>query len=225
MWWTLAEMMPFAVAGAFLPTWTLVVVVLLGTRRPRQNALAFILGNATFRATLGIAVLFGFEELAAEGIADPTIPRDPWLITASAALLLGLAVLAWSRPDQPSRSNPRWMSTLERTRPAAAFGLGVLLVAAPGAQYVYFLAGMGILASSGLSTQPKLVLLALFVVSLQLMLTVPLFVHAAFPNRATRLLESLKRWVESKGRLVGTLILTLAGVYAAWEAARAFAAR
>ncbi len=38
---TLTAVLPFALAGSILPTWTLVVIALLGTARPVANAMAF----------------------------------------------------------------------------------------------------------------------------------------------------------------------------------------
>ena len=55
---TIAQLMPFIVAGAFVPTWTSYVIILLGTERPIGNAGGYVAGNATWRLLLGFVAIF-----------------------------------------------------------------------------------------------------------------------------------------------------------------------
>ena len=53
LWQTIVKMLPFLLAGMVVPSWTKYVILLLATDRPKLNASAFVLGNATFRFLLG----------------------------------------------------------------------------------------------------------------------------------------------------------------------------
>ena len=59
-WTVLASLLPFAIAGAMVPSWTKYVIVLLGSKRPITNGLAFVAGNATFRLIFGVVALWLF---------------------------------------------------------------------------------------------------------------------------------------------------------------------
>jgi len=49
---TLAQLMPFAIAGAFVPTWTSRVIIFLGTDRPLGTSIGYVVGNFTYRIIL-----------------------------------------------------------------------------------------------------------------------------------------------------------------------------
>jgi len=219
MFETLAMMLPFALAGAFLPTWTLFVIIFLGTSRPVANAVAFILGNATFRLALGLIVLY------ATPVAIPRFPTGNGSSGLTGTLYLagaiGLAILAFlqfRRRNDPPKPLPGWVAGLERMGPLVSFFFGIITVASPGIQYVYFLGGISELAGAGLSTPQALIALVLFVAFLEIMLLVPLAVFLLFRTRAEELLARLKSWLESNSAATTSVILGLLSLYFAYRA-------
>jgi hypothetical protein len=216
---TAAAMLPFALAGAFLPTWTIFVIIFLGTTRPASNAAAFILGNATFRLGLGLFVLF------VTPVAVPELPQGAessgltGIVYGVAALLFALMAFGQFRHrNDPPRPMPGWVSSLERMPPIVAFGFGFITVAAPGIQYVYFLGGMSVLAGASLNTPETLVLLVLFVAFLEIMLVVPLGIFLLFRRRAEELLARFKNWIEVNNRATTAVILALLALYFGYRA-------
>lgn len=223
---TLSGLLPFVAAGAFLPTWTRDVIILLGTGRPLLNASAYVAGNAAFRLGLGVAVLYGLDVSAlTETSGRGSWSSSPWVLGLGAAALLGLASWLATRPPRATDELPKWLQAFERLNPAVSFLLGAAFVAAPGIQYVYFLGGMDAIAGSGVSDGAKLLLLLAFVLSLQVMLVVPIVLYAVAGDRARRPLDSFKRWLGRYGARVGGLILGVFGAYLGWLTVLALLAR
>jgi hypothetical protein len=216
---TIGQIAPFALAGAFLPTWTIFVIIFLGTTRPVSNASAFILGNATFRMGLGLFVLF------VTPVAVPELPQSAQtpgftgaLYAVGAVVMALLAFGQFRRRNDPPRPLPGWVSKLEHMPPIVSFGFGALVVAAPGIQWVYFLGGVGAIANAGLSTVQSLALLAGFVFFLQLMLLAPLVIFVLFRARAEELLARFKAWLQRNSATTTMVILGLLALYFAWRA-------
>lgn len=204
---------PFALAGVFLPTWTLFVIVVLGTKRPMTNALAFVAGNAAFRMALGLTALFITGTFPVPGPSDdPSRPQAVGLAIAAAALFLfGLSRLR--SPEDPQRPLPGWMLRFEQLGPAAAFTAGVVTVASPGIQWVYLLGAVSVIDAANLTTAEQAFVLLGLVLFLQLMLCLPIAVYALAPSRSTQLLGSLKLWINGHSNRVTGAILVALSVY------------
>ena len=209
---TLIAVAPFAIAGSILPTWTVIVIGLLGTGRPVANALAFVAGNAVFRLAFGVVLL-----LFATALPDSASLRldsggfSPVVPLAVGLGLLGLGVVVWQRP--PAAKGRTLIDRAERVHPAIAFVAGLAAVAAPGVQYAYFLGGVAALAETLAGTATRLAALGAFVLALQWMLVLPVLVYLAFRSRADRVLEVMKRWLKANGPRLGGGILVAAGLY------------
>ena len=222
---TFVRLLPLALVGLFLPTWTLYVIALLGTDRPLADSTAFVLGNVVFRMGLGVAVLYGFSISLPAG----TMPDDasPAPLTAAlfgigAVLAIAIGVQQFLNRDRPSPAAEALLSRFRMITPWLAFVLGFAFVAAPGVQYVYFLGGVGIIDETGLGTAQSLALLIAFVVLLQAMLLAPILLYAALRSRARPLLDSMQAWIVTRGRLAGSIILMTLGTYMAFRALKYF---
>jgi hypothetical protein len=215
----IAAVLPFVAAGAFLPTWTVYVILLLGTRRPLANALGFVGGNAVFRLGLGLFVLYVLGTIPGIPQASDTPTRGAAIgYGVGAAVVLVLGVLSLRKPDDPERPEPGWMRRFERMSPAVSFGLGLAAVASPGIQWVYFLGGMNEIVARTAGAGSELVLLALFVFALQLMLLAPVAVYVAAPARASATLGAMKYWINGHTNRLSGVILLLVAVYLATRA-------
>jgi hypothetical protein len=211
---TLAKLAPFAIAGALVPTWTTHVILLIATRRPVVNPLSFVFGNFSYRMLLGIAVLFF---VSAEAVQD--LVNRAKELPQSIVLMIGFGLVAASillfvtRPRaEQAASPPKWLTAVESVPPALAFGWGFLDVAAPGVQYVYFLGGLGVIKSAGMSSGQELVWLVCFSAFLQIMLLSPIALYLLFRSHADRILDSLREWLARWGNVLIGGILLMFGV-------------
>lgn len=204
-------LVPFAVAGSILPTWTIAVIALLGTERPVANSTAFILGNAATRMAVGLAVLFVIPLPDSESFRLDSGVWDARLVIAIGVGLLALAAWLWTRPA--AAESESWVDRAERIRPRTAFFAGALVTASPGVQYAYLLGGLAAIIEVSRDPFVQVAALFVFVVVLQWMLATPIVIYAVFREQSTRILERMKVWLREHGqRLVGG-ILGAAAVY------------
>ncbi|MDH4140069.1 MAG: GAP family protein [Coriobacteriia bacterium] len=202
-----AAMLPFALAGVFVPSWTKYVIILLGSGRPLANASAFILGNAAFRFFLGVAVLLSFRI----NVVQDTTTNPPggahWYLVAIGLLLVGIGFYLIRKRPQDRDELPGWLRALERIKPWAAFVAGLAMMAAPGVQYVYFLGGMGVAVNSSLDSLTQFLLLLAFIAFLELMLLSPIVVFALGGGRSTAMMQSFKQWLgRNEFKVFGAII-------------------
>lgn len=209
----LLHVLPFAIAGAFVPTWTSRVIILLATGRPVGNALAFIAGNFTYRFLLGLAGLYLLDLDSLRDLTHTSSTR-PLPLLVAAVLLFSLAFWLWRQGSAETDELPKWMSALERVRPGLSFGYGVVLVAMPGVQYVYFLGALGVLLTQTGEFLVRIVGLALFCAIVQLMLLVPVIAFVRRRDSAQARLDAIKVWLTHNGNRVTAGLLGLFGVYA-----------
>jgi len=214
---TLAQLAPLAIGGAFVPTWTTHVILLIATtNRPVANSLSFVFGNFTYRMMLGIAVLFFLSSSeAVRRVIDRAETLPPSMRTiAGFGLVTAGALLFITRPRAEQKEPPWWLRAVESVPPWLAFAWGFTNVAMPGFQYVYFLGGLAVIYKSGLPPVSQLILLIIFSAFLQLMLLTPIALYVAFRSRADPMLGSLREWLARWGNvLIGGILLFFGAVF------------
>jgi hypothetical protein len=223
----IGKLIPIVVAGSFLPTWTRDTILLLGTGTPPWNSVAFVAGNASCRLAIGLVALFAVDSDRLSRLAANQSQSNPWVLAGAALVFFALALFTLRQSGSAAKADPDsvpgWMRALERFPWYAAFGLGFLFMLMPGIQYVYFLAGMAVIASAGLGPIAEIGLLVLFVGALEVMLLTPLAIYAIHPRTSRALLERLKVWIGRNGQVVGAVVLTVIGIAFAVSAAVQFA--
>ena len=195
-WTLLANLLPFAIAGAMVPSWTKYVVVLLGSARPVTNGLAFVAGNAVFRLIFGIVALWFFTiDPVDRTIENPPGGQDSLYLIVPAILLILLGVWLFRKEPKHEDELPKWLKALEGVKPWMAFSAGFAMVALPGIQYVYFLGGIGVMHKSGMSAPQILFVLVIFIALLQVMLISPVVIFRLGGKRAEEYMARFKRWL------------------------------
>lgn len=207
------QIMPFAIAGAFVPTWTSRVIILLATGKPVANGLAFVAGNFIYRFLLGLVLLYVSDVTALQELTRDTSTQASTLFIA-AFLLFSLAFWLWRQSAGQSEELPGWMRALERVHPALSFVYGVLLVALPGVQYVYFIGALGVLITEMNDFVMQLVGLLFFSAFVQLMLLAPIVAFVRYNEAAQPKLDAMKDWLAHHGNQVTAGLLCLFGGYA-----------
>jgi hypothetical protein len=217
---TAIALVPYLAVGAFLPTWTLYVVILLGTKRPLANGAAFVLGNALFRLALGAAALAAIQlprfDLSGSGSASNQATRAALL----GALFGALALAQWRQRRSSGAGARKVFDLLERTPPWLALVLGFAFCAAPGAQWLYQLGALGVIQGLGLPLAGQLTWLFVIVFVLEIMLLAPLVVYVAMRERADALLARFRLGLERNSARAAAYVLGAIGLLlmlrAAW---------
>ncbi len=217
---TLVQLLPFLIAGMFLPTWTSYVIILLGTDRPFGNAGGYVAGNAVWRLGLGFVAIFVTAVVAPKaGGGKLVVPI--WFAVSMATLLIGIGVyLIRKKPatDAGAPEIPKWLQGLKRLPPWASFGYGMWSCMLPGVQWVYFLGGCAVIATAKLNSVEQFALLLVFIAGLEVMLLTPIVIYARRRERAKSTFERIDVWLGKNSSTVFGAILTAIGVFFVWVA-------
>jgi len=208
---TMAKLAPFAIAGMVVPSWTKYVVILLGSGHPTRNSTMYVLGNASFRMLLGIVALWIYDvPIVEQGTTGPPGPEAAWLILPG-LLLWALAVYMFRKPPSTDDTLPKWLQALEAVKPWMAFWTGFTMVALPGIQYVYFLSGVAVLATSSLTVPQTFLALMTFIAVLELMLLAPIVIFVRSGERGEAAMAKTKAWLTKHEYQVGAAVLFVFG--------------
>jgi hypothetical protein len=210
-------MLPFILAGMFLPTWTSKVILFLGTDRALPTSTGYVAGNWIWRFGLGFTVLW-VANVAAPAITQrESIPPWAGITLGSILIALGLfLVVRHPRSDPEAEQElPSWMKAFRKLPPWATAIYGLVNCAMPGVQWVYFLGAMGVLASSRLSNADQMVLLIVTCTMLQTMLLIPIVIFAVRRQKAAATFENLELWLARNGGTTVVWILAALGGFLA----------
>src|SRR3954447_24736994 len=143
--------LPLAVGIALSPIPIIAVVLMLTSRRAKVNGPMFVLGWLIGLGIVGAIVL----PLAGAGNASSSGSPATWVSWVKIALgvlLLLVAVRQFrGRPrgdDQPQM--PKWMATIDDTKPVAALGLAAVLSGANPKNLLLAVAGAAAIAGTGI---------------------------------------------------------------------------
>jgi hypothetical protein len=208
MGWIDAELALTALAAMVSPTTlTFSVLVLVLGSRPFRTGLWFYLG--ALGATLGIGVVAAF--VLGDAAADGT-PSTPKTWVAVVDVVAGVLLLAWvvtrlRRPPNPQRTESAiaQMQKVASSPAIAIVGAGAAL-ANPGAFIPIALKDISELDPTAAEYVAAWVFFS--VVSL-LPLFVALVLLLVAPERAERLLQRVRGWLERNARTVAAVILIL----------------
>ena len=208
MGWIDAELALVALSAMLSPT-TLtfcVFALVLGDRPLRTGALFYV---GALGATLAIGVLAAFVLGDAAASADPSTPKT-WVAivdVVAAALIVAYVVRALRRPPNPERtaSMVERMSTVASSPAIAIVGAGAAL-ANPGG---FIPIALKTISETDPSAAGYVVQWVFFALVSLLPLAAALVLLVVAPERAQRVLQSARLWLERNARTVAAVILLL----------------
>jgi Sap, sulfolipid-1-addressing protein len=206
----LAQAAGLAVLAAISPTALLVAAVYLGSARPRQTLLSYLIGALLMSAVMGAVVLV---LLRAGGFSLPhhRTPRYALRLILGVVLLLGGVVLASRKRKPPDPDKPQTGLTarlIANPAPYTAFLAGILIFA-PG---VTFIAAIQVVATAQASLDATVTALAVIVVINVSLVWLPLLGYLAAPGPTTRRLVAFNVWLRRNGRLILAAAMVAAGL-------------
>ncbi|NEW34484.1 hypothetical protein GV791_18250 [Nocardia cyriacigeorgica] len=186
---------PGAIAGCIL---------LLHSRRPVGNALAFGGAFVAVYALIAISALLG-------GASDPgatskDVAHGTGLIVGLLFLLAGLWML-FRRPVERVRTEPpKLLRELESSGPQRAFVIGIAL-AVLNPNLFLMMSGMSAISSSDASPAAALGATALLLLAASLDFLVPIAVYVIAGDRAQRWLDAMQIWMIRNSRPMTLAVL------------------
>jgi hypothetical protein len=205
--------LPLAVGIALSPIPIIAVVLMLTSRKARVNGPAFVLGWLVGLGIVGVVVLF----LAGTGSASQSGSPAAWVswvqIVLGVLLLLVAARQFQGRPhgdEQPQM--PKWMATIENTKPAAATGLAVVLSGANPKNLVLAVGGAASIAQTGIPGGQQAVAYLVFALIGTLGVGIPVVIYFVMGERSERLLAGLKDWMSAHNAVIMAVLCLIIGV-------------
>ncbi|NKR23855.1 hypothetical protein GS479_00455 [Rhodococcus hoagii] len=172
---------PAAIAGC---------VLLLQTKRPLANALAFATAFMIAYTAIGVAALLG-------GATHDTSRSGN--VSHWAGLAVGLIFVAFGvgqlvRRRSPSDTGPEWMQQLSNAKPRGAFIMGAAL-SIVNPNLAIMISGTTVIAAADTTPGTAVFGTVLLLLAAALDFLVPIGVYLAFGDRAKSALSAVKEWM------------------------------
>jgi Sap, sulfolipid-1-addressing protein len=197
-----------AIGGSIAPPLLLLTILFLGSQRPFSNAGALMLGYFTTCAVIGISgiTLFGGAEDAVS-----TVGRVISVTVGVLLLVLGLrTVLA---PPDPDSTPPKWMESINSMSPPRTFGFGMVLFPLQVKNLAIFVACLNLIIVSRLDPVGSIVALGLVLLIFAIPVLALIGLYATAPQRASKLLVSLRTWMEKNNRTITVVLCLVFGAF------------
>src|SRR3954466_585370 len=204
--------LPLAVGIALSPIPIIAVVLMLTGHRAKVNGPMFVLGWLIGLGVVGVIVL----PLAGAGNASSSGSPATWVswvkIALGVLLLLVAARQFRGRPrgdDQPHM--PKWMATIDDTKPVGALGLAAVLSGANPKNLLLAVGGAAAIAGTGIPGGEQAVAYLIFALIGTLGVGVPLVIFFAMGARSEKLLAGLRDWMTAhNASIMSVLCLIIA---------------
>jgi hypothetical protein len=205
-------LIPLGLFVALSPVPIVAVILLLGTKHPIINALAFTAGWIAVIVAIGA---IGLATLSAEdfhhgsGASRGVAAFE--LVAGIALLFLALRRARSAPAAPPDDAKPHWMSRVEGLNPATALIAGAAFFLVNVGDVIVAVAATVSILKAEVSLGQNIVALAVFAFVGSLTLLLPVFLYAASPERAAAVLDRCKAWLSVPQNTV-TAVIVLIGV-------------
>ena len=202
----------FAVGIALSPIPIIAVVLMLTSAKAKVNGPLFVLG---WLVGLGHRRSHRASRRRPGGASKSGSPATwvSWVKIVLGVLLLLVAVRQFrSRPrggEEPHM--PKWMTTIDKTTPLAAFGLAAALSGANPKNLLLAVAGAAAIAQTGIPGGQQALAYLVFAVIGTLGVGIPVGIYFALGERSARLLAGLKDWMSEHNAVIMTVLCLIIG--------------
>ena len=210
---SIANVLPLAVGVLVSPLPIIAVILMLLSPRARSNGPAFLVGWIVGLSVVS-AVVYAISDganVSSNGSASDSTSVLKMVLGASLVLM---GYRHWkNRPrDGASASPPKWLAAIDRVTPVRAFALAVGLSAVNPKNLILTIGAATTVAQAGLSTGDAVVVLAVFVAVASLSILAPVVIDFAARDRAQRMLDTWKVWLEENNATVMAVLLFVIGI-------------
>jgi hypothetical protein len=204
--------LPLAVGVALSPIPIIAVVLMLTSRRAKVNGPVFVLGWLLGLGVVGAIALV----LAGAGGASTSGSPAAWVswvkITLGVLLLLVSARQFRSRPHGDEQAQmPKWMATIDQTKPPAALGLAAVLSGANPKNLLLAVGGAAAIAGTGISGGQQAIAYLVFALIGTLGVGIPVGIYFAMGDRSEKLLAGLKDWMSQHNAVIMSVLCLVIG--------------
>jgi Sap, sulfolipid-1-addressing protein len=190
-------LVPLGLFVALSPVSIVAVILLLGTKHPLLNPLAFAVG---WMAAIFVIGVIGLAVLSGEDFSPDSTGRTGVAaleLAVGVALLIGAFRMLRQVPAEPpaDQAQPGWMSRIEGLKPPTALIAGAVLFIVNLGDVMVALVATATILKAEVSTSESVVALVVFTAVASVTIIGPVVLYAAAPTRSAAVLESWKAWL------------------------------
>jgi hypothetical protein len=214
---TWLELLLLAFASMFWPTLITIVVLALRVPRPVRILTWFVLGGLLTTITIGLALVFVFEDAAFVSESSP--PANPVINIAAGLLALASALFLSRRkgapaaapePISPEGKKPGLTERAVERGGLVAFFAGVVLNIVPGA---FPFVALKDIAQLDASAGTKAAAVVLFYVIMFAFAEVPIVAYLFAPEQTAARVTAFNNWLHRNSTRVAVSVLVVVGLY------------
>lgn len=209
----LIQLLPLIVGSVLMPTWVLIVLVLLSGNRGLAEAAASVSGITLVRLVQGVifGVVYGASEHAHAGNEQQVVVST--LLLIAGILMWAAALKQVFGGEDAGNPAPKLMSMVSALTPLKAMGLGALLVMTSSRAWIFTLAALGVIGQAELGYAWGVTAFLLYVLGAELLLIAPILMY----TRSSAWLDAATLWLEHHNRPVVIAVSLVVGSFFLWR--------
>ncbi len=207
----LTEVLPLALAGSVSPlTATVGILILTSRRRPLTKTTAYLLGNLTVLAIVGLGTLTLFRHFTPSPAPHSEANA---LVDFFVGLLLLYFVIRSALKSPKSDAPPGWLRGFDAMGLGRAYLLGIGILIMNASTLIVYIPAVRTIAGARLAPAETGWLLVLTVAIVMSWMLIPFLLALLSPKRAAPLLRGLNGWIGRHSRTISLLLFLVFGLY------------
>jgi Sap, sulfolipid-1-addressing protein len=209
----LVQLIPLVIGSMMMPTWVLLVLLLLRKGHGPVEAIAFVIGVTLVKLLQGLifGAIFGVYHVDHRRSAAETIIISTLLVVVG-LLMWVTALRLIFREEDPDAPPSAWMRMISAITPVRALGLGAVLVATSSRSWLFTLAALGIIGHADLDMVQSILAFLLYVAGTELLLVTPILLSIGSARR----FDAAANWLEQHERPIVIIASFLVGAFFLW---------
>jgi hypothetical protein len=193
-------LLPLGVGATISPMATAVCLMLLNTRRPLAKAVAFLIGYSTGLVAIGILSLVFFGGGGTADAGRSSAIKDTIDATFGIFFLV-MALKIWLKAPDPNAPPPGWIDVIDTIGVGKALLFRIILMATNFSSLPLYLSGLKEIVTANIGILDGILVLALFILLVEIGLLVPIVAYALAPQRSSVVLGTVLQWIEKNNRI------------------------
>lgn len=210
----LVQLIPLVIGSVMMPTWALLVLLLLRMGDGLVKAGAFVSGVTAVRLLQGLifGAVFGAYAVDRRRGETETIILSTLLVVVG--LLMWITALRMlSREEDPDAPPPTWLRMVNAITPIRAFGLGALLPLTSSRAWIFTLTALGVIGQAHLGLTQSVLAFLLYVLGAQVLLITPILLSI----RSSARFDAAAYWLEKHNRPIMIVVSLVIGAFFLWR--------
>lgn len=204
-------LLPLGIGAAISPVSIAVCLMLLNTKKPLANAVAFLIGYSAVLVTIGTFSLVFFEGGGAEDAERPSDIKNT-IDAVFGIFFLVLALKSWLKAPDPNAPPPSWIAAISTIGVSKALLFGMVIMATNFSSLPLYLSGLKEIVTANIGIVDSILVLTLFILLVEVGLLVPIAAYALAPHRSSAVLSATLRWLEKNNRVISIFIFVIFGI-------------